>query len=538
MSETAERTRRRRRPSGEPPPLPRSPGWRASLIVLGALLPAGGLLALAYDKGVPPIDTSILEAAAKARGTWAESVAEVFSWFGHDTGTLVLRFVLIGVLIVFTRWRHLVLALVAFSLMDLVVEELTVPLPPPGVGTVGSATAFTFPAYPMAALSVTLGAMIYSLTPSGEQRRRAAAAVIIFAVLVEASRIILGQTYPVSATYSLVLGSVLAAVLYRFFAPEESFPVSYRRGGSVAHLALDESRVSAVTNAVRDQLGLEVAEVRSFGEEGSGGSTPLLLTLADGSHVFGKIIATSHVRSDRWYRLARTVMYGRLEDETPFSSALKLIEYEDYSLRLLEDEGFRVAHTYGIVELTPQREYLLVTEFFAGAETLGHAEVDDATIDQGLATVRRMWDVGLAHRDLKPANMLIVDGRLQLIDTAVLQVRPTPWRQAVDLANMMLVLALRTDADRVYERALTMFTPDDIAEAFASAVGMAIPTELQAHLKEDPRDLIGRFRELAPHHPPVSIQRWSLRRIGLTAACAAGVLLVGLWAVEAVRVVT
>ena len=60
-------------------------------------------------------------------------------------------------------------------------------------------------------------------------------------------------------------------------------------------------------------------------------------------------------------------MYGRLEDETPFSSVRRLIDYEDYSLRLLDDEGFRVAHTYGVVELTPKREYLLATEFFAGS---------------------------------------------------------------------------------------------------------------------------------------------------------------------------
>ena len=231
-------------------------------------------------------------------------------------------------------------------------------------------------------------------------------------------------------------------------------------------------------------------------------------------------------------------MYGRLEDENRFTSVLRLIEYEDYSLRLLDDEGFRVAHTYGIVELTPQREYLLVTEFFAGADTLGHAEVDEDLIDQGLATIRKLWDAGLAHRDVKPANLLIVDHRLQLIDTAVLEVRPSPWRQAVDLANMMLVLALRSDADTVYQRALALFTPDEIAEAFASAVGMAIPTELQAHLKDDPRDLIGRFKELSPPHAPVSIQRWSVRRIGLTLACVGGVILIAWWAFDAISVLT
>jgi len=197
---------------------------------------------------------------------------------------------------------------------------------------------------------------------------------------------------------------------------------------------------------------------------------------------------------------------------------------------VLDDEGFRVAHTYGIVELTPDREYLLATEFFEDAETLGHAEVNDQVIDDGIMLVRRLWDAGLAHRDIKPANLLVVDGHLQVIDVSGLEIRASSWRQAVDLANMMLVLALRTDPDRVYQRALTSFTADEVGEAFAAAQGLAIPTELQRYLKEDPRDLIGRFKELATPYPPISIQRWSVRRVALALAALAGVLLGSVWA--------
>jgi hypothetical protein len=282
---------------------------------------------------------------------------------------------------------------------------------------------------------------------------------------------------------------------------------------------------------MRDQLGLDVADLGAFGDEGSGGSTPLLMTLAGGDKVFGKILATSHVIADRWYRVVRTIMYGRLEDETSFSSVRQLVEQEDYALRLLDDVGFRVAHTYGIVELTPNREYMLVEEFFDGADTLGHAEVTDEVIAEGIALVRRLWDAGLAHRDIKPANLLVVDGHLQLIDVSGLEVRPSPWRQAVDLANMLLVLALRTDAPRVYAAALERFTAEDVAEAFAAAHGMAIPTELQRYLKEDARDLIGEFRRLAPERPPISIQRWSARRVLLTIAVVGGGLVALVWSV-------
>ena len=176
----------------------------------------------------------------------------------------------------------------------------------------------------------------------------------------------------------------------------------------------------------------------------------------------------------------------------------RLVTYEDYALRLLQDIGVRTARPYGIVEITPEREYMLVTEFHAGAVEIGEAEVDDAVIDQGLTLIRKMWDAGIAHRDIKPGNLMVRSGELLLIDVAFVQVRPSPWRQAVDLGNMMLVLAVRSDPQRVYQRALAYFTAAELAEAFAATRGVASPTQLRAFMKRDPRDVLGEFRKLAP----------------------------------------
>jgi hypothetical protein len=221
------------------------------------------------------------------------------------------------------------------------------------------------------------------------------------------------------------------------------------------------------------------------------------------------------VRSDRWYKLWRTILYGRLEDETSFQTVRRFVEYEDHMIRLLRDAGIRVPDAYGIVEITPEREYMLLTEFFDGAVEIGEAELDDDLIDQGLRLIRQLWDAGIAHRDIKPANLMVRDGELLVIDVFFVQVRPSPWRQAVDLGNMLLVLALRTDPDRVYQRALAIFTPDELAEAVAASRGVASPTQLRQFMKRDGRDLLGRFRELAPSRPPIAIQRWSVRRVAI-----------------------
>jgi hypothetical protein len=93
----------------------------------------------------------------------------------------------------------------------------------------------------------------------------------------------------------------------------------------------------------------------------------------------------------------------------------------------------------------------------------------------------------------------------------------------------MLVLALRSDAARVYEHALEYFTPDEIAEAFAAARGVASPTQLRVVMKRDGRDLLRQFRELAPPSRPISLQRWNIKRLTLTSTvlgCAALALVV------------
>jgi tRNA A-37 threonylcarbamoyl transferase component Bud32 len=341
------------------------------------------------------------------------------------------------------------------------------------------------------------------------------------------SRMRLGVDAPTDMLLGAVLGVTVPLLGLRLFAPEESFPVVYG-GAHGAHLDLGDARGEAITRALKDQMGIEVSSVEPFGLAGSGGSSPMRLRRADqpGGYLFGKLYARSHVRADRWYKLGRQLRYGRLEDEQSFKGVRRLVQQEDYALRFCRDAGLPSPEPYGFVEITPDREYLLLTEFFAGSAELGEATVDDAVIDDGLLIVRRMWDTGLAHRDIKPANLLVRDGRLLLIDVAFAEIRPAPWRQAVGLANMMLCLALRSSAERVYQRALRFFTAAEISEAFAAARGLALPSQLRHAIRASGRDLHGEFLQLLPRRPaPVRVQRWNARRVGSSAAVLAAALL-------------
>jgi hypothetical protein len=341
------------------------------------------------------------------------------------------------------------------------------------------------------------------------------------------SRLYLAQDHPTDVLAGVILGVAIPLAAFRLLTPNDVYPVRYTRGRP-AHLDVTGARGEAIVRALHDQLGLIAGEVKPVGLAGSGGSTPLRVTVKGDpdTYVFAKLYAATHVHSDRWYKLGRTLIYGRLEDEQPFHSVRRLVQYEDYVLRVLSDGGLPVAHPLGIVEITPEREYVMVTEFFDGAVEIGDADIDDAVIDQGLSVVRRMWEIGLAHRDIKPANLMVRDGTLFMIDTAFAEVRPSPWRQAVDLANMMLVLGLRTSAERVYARARLQFSDEEIAEAFAATHGLTMPSQLRRMLRQEGKDLHGNFLHLLPYRlPPVRIQRWTWRRVILTIASLFGLFL-------------
>jgi membrane-associated phospholipid phosphatase/tRNA A-37 threonylcarbamoyl transferase component Bud32 len=530
------RSGRRRRPSGEAPPLPRplttGTYWLAATGVV-LLLWLAALANSSTNNYILAFDLTLLDWVSQLRTLVLTEVMRGVHALGSLWTIRVLFWATMAVLLVTRRFRHLFVflgAVVGVIALSSLLAYLFMRPRPLGVEILGDWTGAAHPSRPVAVFAATVVGMLYSLVPQGRLRQLGKLVIAVLVTALSISLVYLGVNSPTDVVIGAIIGVTIPLVAFRLLAPNEVFPVTYHRGSS-AHLDVGGRRGQAIHQALEDQLGLQVLEIKPFGLSGSAGSTPLRVCAKGdpNTYLFAKLYARSHLRADRWYKLGRTLLYGRLEDEKPFNTVRRLVQQEDYALRLLYGAGVRSPEPFGIVEITPEREYLITFEFFDDAKELGEAEVevDEAIIDDGLRIIRRLWDAGLAHRDIKPANLLVRGGRVHLIDVFFAEVRPSPWRQAVDLANMMLVLATRSSCEQVHRRARLQFNDDEIAEAFAATHGITMPSQLRQWMREQGRDLHKEFLKLLPERPhPISTQRWSLRRVGLLL----GVLLGGLLA--------
>jgi hypothetical protein len=297
-------------------------GWLIAglmLVVLTVLVFAGGLRGLAVD--VTVADDAVLGwlvglDAPGLVGVW-RALAAISSWWVLNVQAIGL----VLALLVLKRFRHLIVLLILAQLVTLSSENVLGPIAqrprPFGVIIRAGWGGWALPPQQVTFLATTLVAVLYTLVPEGRWRSLGKWAVAGLVALAALGRVALGAAAPTDVLVGAAVGVAIPLVCFRLFTPNEVFPVSYRRGRS-AHLDVTGARGLAIRQSLEDQLGLVVEEVKPFGLAGSAGSTPLRITVEGDSPrlLFGKLYAKSHLRADRWYKLGRELLYGRLEDES------------------------------------------------------------------------------------------------------------------------------------------------------------------------------------------------------------------------------
>jgi hypothetical protein len=181
VTHRARPSRRRRRPSGEAPPLPHhlqtsGVGWLVALVVLVVLsimVFGGGLRGPAVT--VTVLDDAIVRwlaglDAPGLQGTW-QALAFLGSWWVINT----VGFGLVLALLALRRFRHLILALIVAQLLTTISENVvgsSAHRPRPFGVVIGTSWGgWALPSSVMH-LAATLVVALYTLVPEGRWRQR------------------------------------------------------------------------------------------------------------------------------------------------------------------------------------------------------------------------------------------------------------------------------------------------------------------------------------------------------------------------------
>ena len=258
------------------------------------------------------IDHAVLDVLVSWRTPSLDKVMRRLQILGASGTILTLRWAGILSALAFRRFRQLVVflgcILVSTALTATLSQFLGRPRPL-GVPVLGDWNGFSHPSSPMVDISVCLIGLIYLLVPRGTWRSRAKVVAACYIALLALVRMYLAVDHPTDVLFGVTLGVTVTLMAFRLLAPTDAFPIAYRRGRS-AHLDVGGQRGEAIRAALSEQLGLDVADVQPFGLDGSAGSTPLRISLADPTQpaLFAKLYAATHLRSDRWYKLGRTLL--------------------------------------------------------------------------------------------------------------------------------------------------------------------------------------------------------------------------------------
>ena len=216
--------RRRRRPVGEPPPLPRDLHGPATLWILAVLLltagylwgtyggPAGGQFQRWVDRGITSFIPDLSGGRMSTTGRFL--VGNIGLWL-----LIAIRWGTAIALIARKRWRHLAVFVGSVALVTVLVRWF------PTAGTRPSTPSH--PAYAAASLGVTVMGVVYGLVPAGPARRRA---LWVSAALCGSLAVfsILTRTYtPSEIGIGFAIGFSIPFLGFRLLAPETVFPVTY-----------------------------------------------------------------------------------------------------------------------------------------------------------------------------------------------------------------------------------------------------------------------------------------------------------------------
>ncbi|MGH2652351.1 MAG: phosphatase PAP2 family protein, partial [Actinomycetota bacterium] len=231
------RAGRRRRPSGEPPPLPRELGRSGKfwivMVVYFVLTLIGVVLFQPLANLFDQVDAFRLRTLAMLRTEWLTDTTLLVNLLASRWTIRILRWGTIIAFIVFRRWRHLLVFLGAVLVAELVAYQISILLGrvrPLGIEILGPWVGYSMPSRPLVGFVATIVGIAYSLVVPGRPRSIAKWVCGAFILPLVLARVYLAVDHPTDAAFGAIMGIAIPLVAFRWYTPNDVFPVTYRKG--------------------------------------------------------------------------------------------------------------------------------------------------------------------------------------------------------------------------------------------------------------------------------------------------------------------
>src|SRR5262249_14422583 len=148
---------------------------------------------------------------------------------GSRLGFGALAIALVAATAWFRRWRHLVIWVISLAIIGASLQglELVALRPRPfSVRQLASWEGFATPSIPIGAIAILPMGAVYLLVVPGRSRFWAKVATAVAIAVIGTLRIYLGVDHFTDVAFGAILGVSITMVMFRAFAPNETFPIS------------------------------------------------------------------------------------------------------------------------------------------------------------------------------------------------------------------------------------------------------------------------------------------------------------------------
>ncbi|MBI4033640.1 flippase-like domain-containing protein [Candidatus Saccharibacteria bacterium] len=252
-----------------------------------------------------------------------------------------------------------------------------------------------------------------------------------------------------------------------------------------------------ITEVLREH-GIQANTVKQLVTDARG-SKPFLVIYRNGSRAFLKLSEPVNKNADALYKLYRRLLFRHVEDETPYVSTKQKVEHEALMTLMAREAGVKTPAVREIIA-DPRGEHVYILFDFIKGKTL--AEINNKAVDENVLSglwqqIKKLRAARIAHRDLRCANVMLDEsGGIWLIDFGFAQSSATKRRLNIDIAELMVSLALRVGHKKAVDSAIEVLGADMVGEIVPLLQGPAFTKDTRAQLRGN-RELLNLIRAYA-----------------------------------------